>query len=146
MACSFSAVARAAAAWAACCWACAQLGDRDGQCRQVRDERDGGQRAVAADLAGQGDQPGGGAQLASLAGGAWYPAVPVAGGAVVAVRGAAQLRVAQRPRRDVQGVGRRPGRIGGRGRIAAVRRAGCAPRRYRPGGPRARRSRSVPGR
>ena len=40
-----------------------------------------------------------------------------AGGAVVGVRGAPQRRVAQRPRRDVQGVGRRPGGIGRRGRI-----------------------------
>jgi hypothetical protein len=46
-----------------------KLSHRGGQGRQVRGERDGDQRALAGDLAGQRDQPGGGAQLVTRASG-----------------------------------------------------------------------------
>jgi hypothetical protein len=95
-----------------------QLGDGGRQRNQVRDERHGEERGVAADLAGHRYQPGNGAQPNSFAGrrGA---AMPAASGAVVASGRTAQLRAAQGSRRDMQSVRRRPRGIRCRGRIAA---------------------------
>ena len=84
----------------------AQLSDRGGQGCQVRDQRGRGERGVAGDLAGHGQQPGSGAQLGALSGGRRGPAVSRAGGAVVAVRGPAKRRVPQSACRGVQGVRR----------------------------------------
>ena len=122
-----------------------QFGDRDGQGGEVRGERHGDQRGVTGQLTGHGHQPGGGAKLAPCAGGMRYPAIAGAGGSVVAVSGTPQVRAAQCLRRDVQDVGCCPGRVGSGGRIAVRRVPDLLRSQHWPDGPRARRSRSVPG-
>jgi hypothetical protein len=94
-----------------------ELVDRDGQGAQVRDERGGDQRGVACDLASHCDQPRGGAQLVPRAAGRRYTAVAGTGSAVVTVSGPLQVRAAQRLRRGMQNIGRRPGSIRGLGRV-----------------------------
>ena len=93
----------------------AQLADRLRQPDQARGQGErGGRGAGVLAAADHGQEPGGGAQPVALGG----PVrdLPVGGprGPVVGVGGPAQRRVPDRPRRRVEGRGRRPGRIGGR--------------------------------
>jgi hypothetical protein len=75
----------------------AQLANRADQGHQVRQQRDNDQRRVAGDLSGQGDQPGRGAQLAAVTGGAWDLAVTGTRGAVVTLGRKAQRRLPPAP-------------------------------------------------
>ena len=95
----------------------AQLGDGGGQGDELGHERDGHQRVVAGQVPGQRDHPGRAPQLLAVVAAPGDPPVLGAGGAVVGVGRAPQVRVAQRPRRAVQCVGGRPGGIGRAGRI-----------------------------
>ena len=97
----------------------AQLGHGEGKRRQVRDERDGDQGGVASSSPRHGHQPGGGAYLVPCTSRVGDPAELSSCGAVVAVRCAAQFRVVQYPRRDVQSVGGCPCGVRAGGRIAA---------------------------
>jgi hypothetical protein len=94
-----------------------QLSDRAGQSGQARDEQGSCRGAVTGDLPGQGDQPGSTAQPPPVPGDMRDPAIRCAGGPVITTGGAAQLGTAQRLRRDVQRIGRRPRRIRAGGRI-----------------------------
>src|SRR5207247_2898413 len=80
-------------------------------------ERDRRERAGTGDLASQRDKPGGAAELVTVTRAAGKTPVGGAGSAVVGVGGAPQLPAAQRPRRDMKGVGRGPGGVGRSGRI-----------------------------
>ena len=97
----------------------AKLGHRGGQVEEAGQQRGDGERAVAADIADQCEQPGGGAQLRSAVGVRRNTSVGWAGGPVICVRRPPQLRVMQRSGGRMEGVGRRPGRVGGRGRMPA---------------------------
>ncbi len=142
-ACRCEAVARAAAAWAACCWAW-----RNSATARARAARFA-MSATAASVASPVARPVmaiSRQRHATDSPHEWHGGSvrTGAGRAVVAVRGAAQFRVARpAPRRagcrrpPMPRPLRRPDRRG--------LRAGCAPRPRRPDAPRDRRSRPVPG-
>ena len=106
-----------------------QLGHGSHEGYQVRDERDRRERAVPGDLASQRDQPGGAAELVTVTGAPGQAPVGGAGGTVVGVGGAPQLPAAQRPRRDMKRVSRRPGGVGRRDRITVGAAANVLRRR-----------------
>jgi hypothetical protein len=96
----------------------AKLGHRGGQV-EAGQQRGDGERAVAADIADQCEQPGGGAPLGSAAGVRRDTSVSRTGGPVIGVRRSPQLRVMQCPSGRMEDVSRRPGRIGGAHRVPA---------------------------
>jgi hypothetical protein len=96
----------------------AQLADRRGQPDEARRQVKRGRRGAGLAAACRGEQPGGGAETVSLCG----PVrdLPVGGprGPVERVGGPAQRRVTDRPGGGMERGGRRPGRIGGCGRVS----------------------------
>ncbi len=75
----------------------AKLGHRGGQVEETGQQRGDGERAAAADVADQREQPGGGAQLVSAARAKRNASIGWASGPVIGVRRSPQLRVTQRP-------------------------------------------------
>ena len=96
----------------------AQLSHRDGQPGQVGQQGPGQHRAVTAKVARQREEPSHGTQAITVCRAARYPPVGQTGRAVIGIRCHPQHLVVQRVRCDIEGGGRRPGRIGGRGRVA----------------------------
>src|SRR5437879_7009 len=71
----------------------AKLGHRGGQVEETGHQRGNGERAVAADVADQCEQPCGGAEPVSAAGVKWDTSVGWTGGPVIGVCRPPQLRV-----------------------------------------------------
>jgi hypothetical protein len=96
----------------------AKFRDSGGQRDELGHQRNGRQRGVAGQVPCEGNHPCGTPQLVTVVAAPGQPPVLGAGRTVVGIGRAAQVRVAQRPRRDVQRVGRRPRRIRRRSRIS----------------------------
>ncbi len=90
----------------------AESGDGGRQRGEVCYQRRGEQGDVIGDVTGHGQQPCRGAKAVPAMATAGDSAVTGAGGAIVGVGRAPQDRAAQRPRRDMQRVGRRPRGVG----------------------------------
>ena len=95
----------------------AQFGDGLGQGGEADQQHDRGEGAVAGEVGVGGDEPGGVTELVPGRGRFGYPAVGLAGGAVVGVGGPAQGAAAERGGGHVQRIGGGAGSVGGGGRV-----------------------------